>query len=83
MTNEQAEELMDTIVGAADKIADAITAPVAPGTDASGGTVTCLTEAVMGVSAALNRIADAIDGLSGSISEGLRDQYVRTPKDLQ
>ena len=42
---------------------------VGVGEDATGGCVHSLTEAVMGITAGLVRIAEAIDGLSNSISE--------------
>ena len=49
-------------------IASAITAPAAPGQDATGGHVSCLTEALMGLTAAhiairneLSRIADVLE----------------------
>jgi len=47
-------------------LANAITPTDASGQDASGGTVASLTEAVMGVSAGLARIANAIEGLKGN-----------------
>ena len=43
------------------KVANAVASPVPPGIDAAGGTVDCLTEAVMGVTAGLFEIAHAID----------------------
>ena len=42
---------------------------VGVGEDATGGCVHSLTEAAMGITAGLVRIAEAIDGLSNSISE--------------
>ena len=55
---------------AATRIADAIT-PVAssPGTDATGGSVSSLTEAVMGMTAGLVAIAEAIDNLAEAVRE--------------
>lgn len=54
----------DRIASMLGLLADAITPQDAlSGSDASGGTVTSLTEAVMGVSAGLVLIADAIAGL--------------------
>lgn len=47
----------------------AVTAPAAPGRDATGGTVGSLTEAVMGVTAGLCRIADAVNELAEAIRE--------------
>lgn len=53
------------IAQAATRIADAITPlHAAPGKDAMGGTVTSLTEAVMGVTAALESIAAALNRLA-------------------
>ena len=49
------------------KIAHAITAGCAEGTDATGGVVLSLTEAVMGVTAGLCRIADSIQSLADAI----------------
>lgn len=43
------------------KVATAISADVAPGHDAGGGHVSCLTEAVMGMTAGLFAIAEAIN----------------------
>jgi hypothetical protein len=51
-------------------IANAITPlGAAPGTDASGGFVSSLTEAVMGVSAGLSSIAEAINDLAMAVRE--------------
>lgn len=53
----------------ADRIAHAITADAIQGTDALGGGVTSLTEAVMGITAGLGEIAGAIHALAGAISD--------------
>jgi hypothetical protein len=46
-------------------LADAVTVP-ATGTDAAGGSVSCLTEAVMGVTEGLHEVAAAVEtGLGG------------------
>lgn len=45
-------------------------ADAAPGHDAAGGTVGSLTEAVMGVTAGLCRIADAL----GDVAEAIRER---------
>lgn len=52
------------------RVANAIT-PIGVGSckDATGGTVMSLTEAVVGMTAGLVRIADAIEALAGAISE--------------
>lgn len=49
------------------QIADSITIPAAPGRDASGGSVSCLTEAVMGLTSGLFKIACAIEILAESV----------------
>jgi hypothetical protein len=55
---------------AARAIADAIASRgAAPGTDATGGRVACLTEAVMGLTAAMCKIADAIDSVADAMRE--------------
>jgi hypothetical protein len=46
-------------------LAHAITASAAPGHDAQGGTVDSLTEAVMGMTAALTEIAGRLESLEG------------------
>ena len=51
------------------RLASAITPAGAPGTDATGVSVGSLTEAVMGITAGLVRIAEAIDGLSEAVRE--------------
>lgn len=69
--NMEAANLVDVIDKATYRlaaIAQAITAPVTPGHDATGGNVGCLTEAIMGVTAGLCRIADAITELANAVS---------------
>ena len=56
-------DVIDSLVTQASRVAQAIVADAGPGTDASGGTITSLTEAVMGVTAGLHAIADAINNL--------------------
>ena len=67
------KELCDIIEGLSDsarKIADAITpSDAAHGHDATGGTISSLTEAVMGVTAAMVRIADAIESVASAIGQ--------------
>lgn len=65
--DEEAKEL----IYAVKRIAEAITPIAVPGTDASGGTVDSLTEAVMGMTSGLVRIADAIEGIA--ISEAIEN----------
>ena len=50
-------------------VANAITPNIIGSRDASGGHVESLTEAVMGVTAGLIRIAEAIDGLAEAVRE--------------
>ena len=51
------------------RISNAIGGKGSPGQDATGGTVDSLTEAVMGTTAGLVRIADAISDLAEAIRE--------------
>lgn len=61
MTHELSDEVR--------QVAWAIAGPTThPGQDASGGHVGCLTEAVMGVTAGLVRIANAIELLAIAVS---------------
>lgn len=53
-------EAIDNLVDSNKRIADAITPNIAGNTDATGGHVSSLTEAVMGVAAGLVEIAEAI-----------------------
>lgn len=56
------------------KLTRAITPPdVAPAVDLTGEHVGSLTEAVMGMTAGLCRIADALDGIADAIREGRSD----------
>lgn len=50
-----------------DKVARAITADASPGNDAAGGSISSLTEAVMGMTAGLYRIAEAIETLAEAV----------------
>ena len=64
-------DLLEAIEQAGRKIAHAITpCDACAGEDANGGSVSSLTEAVMGVTAGLCRVADAISELA----EAVRDQ---------
>ena len=49
------------------RVGEAITSRAGGGHDETGGMVTCLTEAVMGVTAGLCEIAEAIDGLADAV----------------
>lgn len=57
-------DVIDDLALAVGRVAKAITSTAEPGTDATGGHVECLTEAVMGLTAGMCRIADAIDNLA-------------------
>ena len=51
-----------------DRVANAITTnSAAPGEDALGGQVSCLTEAVMGITNGLKAVADAIEHLAEAV----------------
>ncbi len=53
----------------------------APGEDASGGAVGSLTEAVMGVTAGLFKIANALDDIAGALEPPLTRPYTPPPAD--
>lgn len=55
------------VARAAHRVADSITPKIAPGTDEAGGHVESLTEAVMGVTSGLFRIAEAIESLAEAV----------------
>jgi len=59
---------------AAAKIADAITARAAGASDASGGHVESLTEAVMGMTRGLCSIANAIESLAEAVGRLEKDE---------
>jgi hypothetical protein len=67
------EDASEIIAFAAKHIGNAISADNSPGHDAAGGTVGCLTSGVMGVTAGLVRIAEAIDNLAEAIRESNGD----------
>ncbi len=73
MDEDQFEELLteltDGINTAGRRIANAISADAAPGTDETGGTINSLTEAVMGVTAGLCRVASSISDLAEAVAE--------------
>ena len=69
-SNFEAANVVDVInrlASAVFRVGSAITAPAAPGHDAEGGTVASLTEAVMGVTAGLVRIANSISELAEAV----------------
>jgi hypothetical protein len=58
----------DAIAQAINNLANAVTSVGAHGgTDANGGHVTCLTEAMMGITGGLVRIAETLDGVADAI----------------
>jgi hypothetical protein len=62
--------VVEDLVHATYQVAKAITPPdTVAGHDETGGTVDSLTEAVMGVTAGLCRIAAALDGLADAVRE--------------
>lgn len=61
------EDVVQEVAEAAIEIARAITPCAAPSHDETGGYVMSLTEAVMGVTAGLCRIADAIEALAAAV----------------
>jgi tetrahydromethanopterin S-methyltransferase subunit B len=66
---------LDSLAEAIQAIARAVTPTDAmPGRDASGGVVTSLTEAAMGISAGLNRVAESLESIAAAIREG-HDQH--------
>lgn len=77
-SNFEAANVVDVIQHlalATGKVADAITPRnAAAGKDANGGHVESLTEAVMGITAGLHRIANAISELA----EAVRDKEITT-----
>lgn len=60
--------VVDDLAYRTQQIAEAITPQAAPGHDAAGGTVASLTEAVMGVTGGLCRIAGAIESLAEAVA---------------
>ena len=66
ITGEDVEQL----IFALRRIGNAISENLVPGQDATGGTVGCMTSAVMGVTAGLCSIASAISDLAEAIREG-------------
>lgn len=70
MDGDYEGEMIKTITGGLRMLASSITPPEALGTrDASGGHVESLTEAVMGVTAGLVRIAESIEDLAEAVRE--------------
>ena len=51
------------------RLSDSVSQHSAPGYDAAGGVVNCLTSATMGITAGLFKVAEAISDLSHSVSQ--------------
>lgn len=63
-------DAIESLADNAGKIADAITPRnAAHGIDATGGTISSLTEAVMGLTAAMMQIAHAIESVASAIEQ--------------
>jgi hypothetical protein len=60
-------DVLQHVANASGMISRAITAPASAGSDHCGGHVECLTEAVMGITSGLCKIADSIDRLAEAI----------------
>ena len=66
MENDTIEQIATSI----DRVAKSIRAPLQPGQDAAGGFVDSLTEAVMGMTAALMAISESINRVAEAIENG-------------
>ncbi|HTU22499.1 MAG TPA: hypothetical protein VMG10_30960 [Gemmataceae bacterium] len=66
---EMVTEALNTLSAKVNCISNAITSDAIPGRDETGGVVASLTEAVMGMTAGLVRIAESIDGLADAVRE--------------
>lgn len=67
-------EFIEAVQQAGQRIAGAILPPgIAGGNDAAGGRVESLTEAVMGVTAGLVQIADALNNVAEAIRESSQE----------
>jgi hypothetical protein len=66
--NAELADLSESVAQAAHEIATAITPDAHPGHDETGGTVASLTEAVMGMTTALVRIAQAIELVAAAVA---------------
>ena len=62
-------DAIDSLAQATAYISGAITADASPGHDETGGSVTSLTEAVMGITAGLCRVAESISSLAEAVRE--------------
>lgn len=81
--NDPMTKFQSELVRTVKRLADAIT-PNTIGTDAGGGHVESLTEAVMGVTKGLFAIAAAIDGLAsatGGLAQAVEDNLENSEDD--
>lgn len=62
-------DVLANLGSASRRIADAIAPIAVPGTDASGGSVSSLTEAAMGITAGLHAVAESLDGIAAAIRD--------------
>ncbi len=62
-------DALDGVQRSLRRVADAIAPVAAPGKDTAGGHVECLTEACMGMTAGLCRIADSLADIAEAIRE--------------
>lgn len=69
LENANVVDVLQRVANSAGAIANAITPSGAGGRDAAGGYVASLTEAGMGIAAALVQISQSIDGLAEAIRE--------------
>ncbi len=63
------QEELEEVARAIRSVGTAITADAQPSPDAVGGSVSSLTEAVMGMTAGLIEVAEALNNIADSISE--------------
>lgn len=69
MENANVVDVLAGLASAARRIANAITLPDIPGKDADDNGVGCLTEAIMGITSGLIRVAESISDLAESVKQ--------------
>lgn len=69
MDSELLEELLTGVISRLKYVGDAISADAAPGHDATGGAVSSLSEAIMGVTSGLCKIADALNNIANAMDK--------------
>jgi len=67
MDEEQFEDFVKLVTDSINNLAHAITPCAAPNSDATGGVVSSLTEAAMGITAGLVQIANALENVAAAI----------------